>query len=160
MTLYELKEQYQVLNKFIEDEELDRDAFKEALNQIEGSIEDKAENYIKLIKNLQSEASIFEAEAKRMKDKQEALERKAQRIKTTLDETLQELKIKKLKAGLFSIWYQGSNSVEVIDVEKIPCQYVMPVEPKIDKKAILQDIKAGQIVEGVEVKQTEGLRIR
>lgn len=51
MTLYELKEQYTILNKFIEEEELDREAFKEALSQIEGSIEDKAENYVKAMKN-------------------------------------------------------------------------------------------------------------
>lgn len=161
MTLYELKEQYQILNKFIEEEELDREAFKEALNQIEGSIEDKAENYVKAMKNYQAEADAIKTEEKRLYDKRKALENHAERIKSVLDETLRELNIKDLKAGIFNIKYQNNPpSVEVTDLDKIPDNYKLPQEIKIDKKAILQDIKSGQVVEGIEIKIGESMRIR
>lgn len=161
MTLYELKEQYQILNKFIEEEELDREAFKEALNQIEGSIEDKAENYVKAMKNYQAEADAIKTEEKRLYDKRKALENHAERIKSVLDETLRELNIKDLKAGIFNIKYQNNPpSVEVTDIDKIPDNYKLPQEIKIDKKAILQDIKSGQVVEGIEIKIGESMRIR
>lgn len=161
MTLYELKEQFLILNKFIEEEELDREAFKEALNQIEGSIEDKAENYVKAMKNYQAEADAIKTEEKRLYDKRKALENHSERIKSVLDETLRELNIKDLKAGIFSIKYQNNPpSVEVTDLDKIPDNYKLPQEIKIDKKAILQDIKSGQVVEGIEIKIGESMRIR
>ena len=97
MTLYELKEQYTILNKFIEDEELDREAFKEALSQIEGSLEDKAENYVKAMKNYQAEADAIKTEEKRLYDKRKALENHAERNKPDLEETGRELSMKELK---------------------------------------------------------------
>lgn len=161
MTLYEIKEQYKIIDKFIEDENIGREAFKEALNQIEGSLEDKAENYVKVIRNYLGEAEAIKNEEKRLYERRKALENHADRIKTTLDETLRELNIKDMKAGIFSIKYQNNPpSLEVIDLDSIPEIYKLPQEIKVDKKAILQDIKAGLIVGGVEVKILESLRIR
>lgn len=161
MTLYEIKEQYKIIDKFIEDENIGRETFKEALNQIEGSLEDKAENYVKVIRNYLGEAEAIKNEEKRLYERRKALENHADRIKTTLDETLRELNIKDMKAGIFSIKYQNNPpSLEVIDLDSIPEIYKLPQEIKVDKKAILQDIKAGLIVGGVEVKILESLRIR
>lgn len=78
-----------------------------------------------------------------------------------LDETLRELNIKDLKAGIFNIKYQlNPPSVNILDLDKIPENYKLPQEVKIDKKAILQDIKAGQVIEGVEITQSEGMRVK
>ena len=69
MTLYEIKEQYKVLDKYIEDENLDRETFKEALNEIEGSLEEKTENYVKVMKNYSAEAEAIKLEEKRLYEK-------------------------------------------------------------------------------------------
>lgn len=161
MTLYEIKEQYQVLNNFIEDENLDREAFKEALNQIEGSLEDKAENYIKVIRNFEAEAEAIKIEEKRLSDKRTILENKAKRIKTALDDTLQGLNIKELKAGIFKIKYQlNPPSIDVVNMDLVPMNYKLPQKIELDKKAILQDLKNGIQVEGVLIIQRESMRIK
>ncbi len=161
MTLYEIKNQFLVLDKFIDDNDLSKEAFKQALDQIEGSLEDKVENYIKYMKNLQGEAEMFKLEEKRMNEKRKALENHADRLKTSIDETLKELGLAELKAGLFTIKYQKNPpSLEVIDLDLIPMNYKIPQEIKVDKKSILQDIKAGIEVAGVEVKIGESMRIR
>ena len=161
MTLYEIKEQYKVLDKYIEDENLDRETFKEALNEIEGSLEEKTENYVKVMKNYSAEAEAIKLEEKRLADKRKALENHAERVKQVLDDTLTELGIKELKAGIFNLKYQNNPpSVDVLDMELIPEIYKLPQEIKLDKKAILQDLKNGIEVAGVEIKQGESLRIR
>ena len=161
MTLYEIKEQYKVLDKYIEDENLDRESFKEALKEIEGSLEEKAENYVKVMKNYSAEAEAIKLEEKRLADKRKALENHAERVKQALDDTLTELNIKELKAGIFNLKYQNNPpSVDVLDMELIPEIYKLPQEIKVDKKAIMQDIKNGVEVAGVEIKQGESLRIR
>jgi hypothetical protein len=50
--------------------------------------------------------------------------------------------------------------VNILGLDKIPDNYKLPQEVKIDKKAILQDIKAGQVIEGVEITQSEGMRVK
>ena len=161
MKLYEIKEQIQLLDRFIEQNELDKEDFKEAFNQIEGTLEEKAEGYVKYMRNLSAEAEAFKVEADRMSDKARTLKNHADRIKNTLDETLRELDIKELKAGLFNLKYQKNPpSVNILDMELIPENYKLLQEIKLDKKAILQDIKAGQEVAGAELTQGESLRIR
>ena len=161
MKLYEIKEQFLTLDKFIEENEESKDSFKMAFEQIQGSLEEKAEGYIKYMKNLTAEAEAFKTEADRMSKKASSLKAHADRVKSTLDETLQELNIKELNAGLFKIRYQNNpKSVTILDLEAIPMNYKMPVEPKIDKRAILQDIENGIEVAGVEVTQTLGMRIK
>jgi hypothetical protein len=113
------------------------------------------------MKNLTAEAEAFKTEADRMNKKASSLKAHADRVKSTLDETLQELNIKELNAGLFKIRYQNNpKSVTILDLEAIPINYKMPVEPKVDKRAILQDIESGIEVAGVEVTQTSSMRIK
>ena len=161
MKLYEIKEAYITLDHLIEDNELSREDFKQALDEIEGTLEEKIENYVKYMKNVQGEAEVFKAEEKRMADRRKALENKADRLKEVIDETLRELNIEDIKAGIFSIKYQKNReAVNVIDTSLIPVNYVISTDIKVDKSAILQDIKNGVEVPGVEITQSESLRIR
>lgn len=161
MKLYEIKEAYMTLDRFIEDNELSREDFKQALDEIEGTLEEKIENYVKYMKNVQGEAEVFKAEEKRMADRRKALENKADRLKEVIDETLKELNIHEMKTTLFSLKYQKNReAVNVIDTNLIPINYVVSTDIKVDKAAILQDIKSGIKVPGVEISQSESLRIR
>ena len=113
------------------------------------------------MKNYSAEAEAIKLEEKRLYEKRKALENHAERVKQALDDTLTELGIKELKAGIFNLKYQNNPpSVDVLDMELIPEIYKLPQEIKLDKKAILQDLKNGVEVAGVEIKQGESLRIR
>jgi hypothetical protein len=51
-------------------------------------------------------------------------------------------------------------SVLVKDESLIPSHYMLPVAPKLDKKAVLSFLKEGGEVPGCEIQQSRGLRIK
>jgi len=51
-------------------------------------------------------------------------------------------------------------SVRVVNEELIPSHFMIPQPPKLDKKTILQKLKDGEKVPGVELAQGRSLRIR
>ena len=160
MKLYEIKQEYEVLSRYLEDNDLDKDAFKEAFRTIEGSLAEKSENYVKFIKNLEGDIEVHKVEEKRLSEKRKAMENKVARLKTSLYEVFKEMSINHLKAGTFNLRIQtNAPAVEILDEKQIPEDYKF-YDVKIDKKGILDAIKAGALVEGAELKQTESLRIR
>ena len=160
MKLYEIKREYDVLTRYLEDNDLDKEAFKEAFRNIEGELTDKSENYVKFIKNLEGDVEAHKIEEKRISEKRKAMENKVARLKTSLYEVFKEMSVSHLKAGTFSLRIQANApSVEILDERKIPEDY-KSYDVKIDKKGILDAIKAGALIEGAELKQTESLRIR
>ena len=67
----------------------------------------------------------------------------------------------KFKGKLFSFNIQkNAPGVSILDEKLIPKEYLIEQAPVIDKKAILNDLKNGEDIPGVEIKQTESLRIR
>ena len=68
---------------------------------------------------------------------------------------------KKADLGLFKLNIQNNPaSVNVIDEKLIDKKYLIQQEPKIDKKAILNDLKNNIEVKGCEIHQRESLRIK
>ena len=68
---------------------------------------------------------------------------------------------KKVDLGLFKLNIQNNPaSVNVIDEKLIDKKYLIEQEPKIDKKAILNDLKNNVDVKGCEIHQGESLRIK
>lgn len=160
MNIYEIKREYEVLTSYLEDNDLDKEIFKEAFLSIEGSLSDKCENYVKLIKNLEGDIEAHKGEEKRLNEKRKAMENKVIRLKQTIYEVLKEMKIESLKAGTFSLRIQANGpSVEIVSLDIIPEVY-KSYEMKLDKKGILEDLKLGKLIEGAEIKQSESLRIR
>ena len=66
---------------------------------------------------------------------------------------------KKFKTDLFSFNIQ-KNPASVNIVGEVPEEFLIPQEPKVDKKAILAALKAGKTFKFAELFQSEGLRIR
>ena len=61
MRLYELTEQWDTVFNMMEDGETDEQVIFDTLEAIEGEIEYKADNYAKIIRNLQANAEIGRA---------------------------------------------------------------------------------------------------
>ena len=67
----------------------------------------------------------------------------------------------KIKTDKFTIHIQNNpQSVDIKDESDIPYTYYVEQQPKLDKRALLDDLKNGVKVPGVEVKQTRGVRFR
>lgn len=160
-SLYELKENWETVYRMLEDADIDESMVFDTLESIEGEIEDKAVGYAKLIKNLEADVPALKAEADRLTLKARARGNKAKLLKLKLEETMKNIGRFEIKTDLFDFKIQKNPpSVEVLDMNLIPDMYKIPQEPKLDKKAILNDVKNGIDVKGCEIRQGEGLRIR
>jgi uncharacterized protein YlxW (UPF0749 family) len=160
MKLFELTEQYQKLLSMVDDE-CDIQAIQDTLEGIEGMIADKAESIAKLIKSIEADIEAIQAEEKRLYDRRKALENRRNSIKEYLETQLISAGIDKVKGTLFTISIQNNPpSVNIQDDATVPEKYYIPQPPKLDKRALLDDLKAGAVYEGIEMIQTRGVRIR
>ena len=120
----------------------------------------KIENIACWIKNLKSDAEALKAEAKNMADRAKAAERKADSLKRYLAAALHGEKFQSARAA---ISWRKSVSVEVDDaeVENLPEQYIRrKVSVEADKTAIKDALKAGEILEGCRLVESNNISIK
>ena len=160
--MYELNEMYSNVWELAGDETADLESLEVALKNIEASIESKAENTAKLIKNMDAHILALKEEEKRLAGKRRALENKQGNIKSYLEYQLLSMDINKVETDLFTVALQNNPpSVKFTDETLIPDKYKHIVTTvNIPKKAILDDLKAGAVVAGAEIVQSKSLRIR
>lgn len=158
MKLYELTTNYVSLMEMAE--EMDATTLQDTLESIEEEIHDKAENIAKLIKNINADVDALKSEEKRLADRRKSLENKVTHLKEYLQNQLEVAGLDKVKRPTLTVSIQNNPpSVKVID-EKLLSDYMIPVEPKLDKKAILTALKEGMEVSGAELVQGRSVRIR
>lgn len=164
MKLYELAQDFNELFDLIESEEFDLDTLEDTIQNIEGVVEVKIENTAKMIKNWESQAAAMEAEEKRLKESRAALENRITRIKDYILENLTLMGKDKITTSIGNVCKQKNPpSIEVLDMKAIPNGYIIvpPVEPRVDKKSIMERFKAtGEPVPGTKVVQGYHFRIR
>ena len=68
--LYELKENYKQIASMLYEEEIDEQCILDTLESIEGEIEEKADNYAVIIKELLGDAEICKQEKLRLEARQ------------------------------------------------------------------------------------------
>lgn len=160
--LYELTEMYQSVWDLISDDEVDLEAMENALSTIEDTIESKAESIAKLIKSIDSDMLALETEEKRLYARRKALSNKQKGIKDYLEYQLKSMGVDKVKTPLFTVALQNNPpSVNVLDESLVPSWYSKTVTTtSLVKKDILDALKRGIDVPGVEMKQDKSLRIR
>ncbi|KIO62097.1 hypothetical protein B4065_3317 [Caldibacillus thermoamylovorans] len=157
--LYELTESYMKLIDL--SEQLDPETFKDTLDAIQDSLEDKVENTAKVVKSLESDVTAIKEEEKRLKERRRVLETKIDSIKNYLKEQLELAGIDKVKRPLITVSIQNNPpSVKVTDEKLIPSSFMIAKAPELDKKAVLKKLKDGEEVPGVELFQGRSLRIK
>lgn len=160
MKLYELAQNYLNLQELLENSEVTEEVVLKSLEELDGELEEKAENIAKLIKTLDLEGKAIREEELRLATNRKAMENKAKRLKEYLESLMIATGKTKFKGKLFSFGIQkNALSVDVIDIELIPKEFI-EFEPKVKKKEILAALKTGEVIEGIRFKQTESLRIK
>lgn len=157
-TLYELKEKYRQLLDLEDD--LDPTLFHDTLDSIQDAIEEKAVNYVALIKKFEAEVKMFKDEEKSLNERRKAIENKVQILKDNLYEGMKATGIERIDEGTVTVRIQKNPvSVNVTDERLIPEGFFIPQPSKLDKKALKEALKHGDIP-GAELVQTEGVRVR
>ena len=165
MNLYELSSKYEQLKEAIEalgsdDQELKQLA-ENKLNELEGNLNEKAENICKLIQVWKSDQSIIDNEIKRLQDLKKTKVNSIDRLKDYLKLNLDNAGIKKLDLGIFKIGIRNNAGKVIIDnQEELEKIYIIEeVVKKVDKKAIKEALKDGE-VSGCHLEKTTSLTIK
>lgn len=161
MTLYELTDDYRNLLEMAQNPDIDGQAIKDTLEAIQGDIEEKADGYAKVIKELSADTDKITAEIKRLTDRKNTIQNNIAYMKQSLTSAMTVTGNTKFRTDLFSFNIQKNPPALVVDDEKaIPQKYLIPQEPKVDKKAIIDFLKGGNDVPYAHIEQSEGVRIR
>ena len=161
MSLYDLTADWQQVYDM---EDLDAETWADTLESIEGEIKDKAVNIGYVVKNLEADEVALTAEIKRLQDKKKAVVKKKQGLKDYLQNSMYAVGLRKIPNAVFNIRIQKNvKSLKIENEEQFMKNefydnYFIPQPPKLDKKQMLEDLKNGVVIEGVELQQTESLR--
>lgn len=162
MKLYELTQNYMNLQELLENPDIPQQMIEEALNEVGGEIEEKAENIAKLIKSLEADIEGIKREEMRFATRRKVLETRVNNLKYYLQTAMLSVNKNKIKSKLFTINVQPNPaSIAIDNIDIIPDEYKEKVEEvKADKKKIKEAIKQGIEVPGARLVETKGLRIR
>ena len=166
-SLYELSGEFVKWSEYMEQTELEPDmaeALKDALENMAADIDFKLENYAKIIKNFESDIEGLKAEEARLAAKRKAKENAIKAMKERMTIAMQQTGKLDIKTPLFSFKVQKNTPSVVMDVnyiEDVPEKYLIPQDPKIDKKLLEADIEAGEDLDGIaHIERSESVRIR
>lgn len=159
MKLFELTQSYQQVLEIAE--QLDAETLKDTLDSINDAVEQKVENTAFVVKQLEANISVIDDEIKRLQAMKGTQTNNIKSLKLYLQESMEKVGLDKVQGKLIKIAIQNNpQSVEVLNENVIPKNYFVEQKPKLDKKALLTDLKGGAQVSGVEIKQSRSLRIR
>ena len=159
-TLYEIAQDYLKLLEMAE--EVDEEVFKDTLEGIEGVLEVKADNYAKVITELENRAEGLDKESKRLAERKKVIENNIKRIKDSLQGAMIATGKTRFKTDLFNFGIQKNKPRLVLDkgLEDIPMEYYIFQDPIADKDKIKQELKEGKELDFAHLVQGESLRIR
>lgn len=163
-SLYELSAEYAgFLDAYVNAQNEDEAAeILQSLVDIHGELTEKAENYVKVIKNVQSDVDGYKAEAKRLTKKATAGENLIERLKNAMLESMKMTDTPKIETSIGK-WRLQANpmSCDVTDPDKVPERFHVKQPDKIDKAAMIREHKAtGELFDGAEFKQELGVRFQ
>lgn len=166
-TLFEITERYQQLLAFAEDGDIDDEVFVETLQGIEDELELKAENYVRVIKELEirkgsisGEISVIQAEVDRRKELVNSIDRHIAKMKESLCNAMVATGKQKFKTEHFSFWTQETASVVIDDPANIPMDFYRVREPEVNKEAIKKALNNGETFEFAHLEKKSGVRFK
>lgn len=168
-TIYELTNNYIQLQDYItyviEQDELTEEqlqALTETFESINDSLEDKIEGTLKVIKHIQYDIDAFKAEEDRLAKRRKSYEKSVERLKENIKNVMILTGQEKVKAGLFNVSLRNNPiTARVYDESKLPKEFLIEQQPKVDKRAVTAALKNGVEVDGAVLgEQTKSLLIK
>lgn len=129
----------------------------EKFEELQLTREAKIENICLWIKNLKAEAEALKAEKEAFDKRKKAAENKMESLKRYISCYLEGTAFESTKV---KVSFRKSEALEVLDVYKIPEEYLKYKEPDVDKTALKKAIKEGQTIEGAVVVENYNIQIK
>ena len=140
--------------------EIDETQLAAYLEQLQLDRKTKIDNIAVYVKNLEAEAVAIRAEEKKLKERREAKERKAERLKNYIKTSMMLQGETKFESARVSMALRNSKAV-VVDESKLESVYfINKIVQSVDKKAIKAALEAGILVEGAMLEERKNLQIK
>lgn len=160
-TLYDLTGSWLDLYMMADDPDMDAEVWFDTMEAIEGEIEVKADGYAKVIAQLSADAQAVKDEEARLYARRKAIENSIARMKDRLQQMMEATGKTKFKTALYTFSVQANPASVVIDDEtKIPAEFWIAQEPKLDRAGIKEMLKNGGECGFAHLAQSASLRIR
>lgn len=159
--LYQLTNNYETVLNMIYDEDVDEQMILDTLEAIEGEIEDKADGYAKIIRELESKANARKEEAKRLTESAKSFENKTKLLKQNLFNAMKATGKTKFATELFSfnIAKNGGKQTLTIDGD-VPEEYTKTIIEN-DNDKIREALESGKELPFAHLEpRGESLRIK
>ena len=162
--LYEITQDYLQILSMMEDPELDPQTLADTMEAVEGELEIKAENYAKVIRNLEGDIAAIKVELDRLSAKKKTLENNIKNMKSALQMAMETTGKTKFKTELFSFGIRKNAPSVIMDepyIENVPERFLKYSEPTINRSAIKEAIQNGEDLEGLaHLEQSESIFIK
>ena len=159
-TLFEITQGVQELASLLEEGEFTPE-LEQQLAITRDELDSKAENYVKVIRSVEGDISVIDAEIKRLKEIREGKSKVIDRMKEALSTAMTAFRIDKIETALMKLFFRKSESVEIVDEKLIPEEYKLSrVVVNPDKILIKKLIKSGEEVPGALVVEKSNLQIK
>lgn len=162
-TLYELSKEYtEALNNFSVDEETGEVTFDEnKIDHIESDLKDKADNIACYIKNLTALSDSIKAEKNALDERLKANDKKIESLKKYITSAMELAQMDRLETARNKITFRTSKKVIISDNDAVPEKYIkLEITSKVDKKAIGEALKAGEVVNGCYLEVNNNIQIK
>ena len=158
-TIYEITDDVLSLMQMME-EDPENEVIKDTLEALNGELDVKAESYCKVIAEFKAKEAALVSAIESLTQKKQSVSGNIERLKKALFDAMKVTGKEKIKGDLFYLYIK--NNAESLDQvpEELPEKYLVPQAPKVDRKQLLADMKAGVSVDGVTTKKTQCLIIK
>ena len=153
MQLWKINEELKILRREYQEEELPE--LLEEIQKLEVDFNEKVQACIAVIKEKKSEKEVIKTAINELKDKINTLDNSVEWLSNYLKEILKAEGITNFKSPLHNVRIGHSKSVEIIDEDVIPEEYITLIK-KISKSDILRRFREGRgAVQGAQILEKE-----
>lgn len=162
MNIYQIQNEYLLLiNQIIENGGEVTPQQELNLQITRDQLQDKGTNYAFVIKKLDAECDIIDAEIKRLSELKKVRQNACERLKSNISHAMQIFEVDKIESPLIKLSFRKSQSVNVADVNSLPVEYkTIKVTESADKMKIKQALLNGEVIEGCEIINSQNLQIK
>lgn len=160
--IFQISQEYLELMNEIEMNDGDMsDEIAERFEQNSEDFNDKAVNYVKIMRQWEGETETISNEIKRLQALKKSRDNNVARLKNNLEESMMVRGLDKLDLGLFKLSFRKSSAVIIDDEAQVADKFKTIVENiSIDKKALKNAIDSGEEIYGAHIEERLNLQIR
>jgi hypothetical protein len=162
ISIYNIEQNYnQLAEQLIDNDGELTPELSEQLAITEEQIQNKSVAYSFVIKQMDADVEIIDAEIKRLQAAKKQREKASEYLKDRIKHAMDTFQIDEIKTPLVKINFRKSETVEVDDVNQLPSLYkVVKVTEQADKAAIKAALKDGVQVAGCSIATHRNLQIK